>query len=175
MWMAHLQGTGRWEFFTENLYGSGVSVFAVTYCFSQWEMGRNSLKVYTRQGGMKWASGLRSIYKSFLPISIHLENSKAEMSHPFFPAREAGKTSCSMGVICQSSDAQLRYARIFPVGHRGKGVETETIWFLPNRTFYMGLWGHWTIYVGGLLKTKGTASGAKRTASGSLLCLGPGD
>lgn len=29
LWMAHVQGTGRWEFFKETLYGRGLSVFAV--------------------------------------------------------------------------------------------------------------------------------------------------
>lgn len=103
-------------------------------------IGRNRLKLYTREGGTQGTAGLTSMY-CFAAISIHLENPRAEMSHPFLSNRSSGKEFCSMGVICQPLDSQIRYVRIDPVEHW-----TETIWSLPNSTFYMGLYVHWTIY-----------------------------
>lgn len=84
-------------------------------------IGRNCLKLYTREGGMQGTAGLTGMY-CFAAISIHLENPKAEMSHPFLSNKSSGKDFCSMGVIYQPLDSQIRYVRIDPVEHW-----TETI------------------------------------------------
>lgn len=102
MWMAHVQGTGRWEFFTETLYGRGLSVFAVNLLFlTVGGIRRNRLKLYPREGGMQGTAGLTSMYKGFAAISIHLENSKAERSHLFLSNKSSRKDFCSMRVICR--------------------------------------------------------------------------
>lgn len=101
--MAHVQGTGRWEFFTETLYRRGLSVFAVNLLLLTVEGsgGTTSNSIQGREGGMQGISGLTSMYKGFAKISIHLENSKAERGHLFLSNKSSRKDFCSMGVICQ--------------------------------------------------------------------------
>jgi hypothetical protein len=89
-------------------------VFAPTHSFSE-EIERDTTSLYARDDHFPETLGLKRMCKSFPAIHNHLENSKAEMSHPWLSSKRNRKDFLLMGAISQPSDAQMRAARIFPV------------------------------------------------------------
>lgn len=105
--MAHLQGTGRWEFFTETLYRRGLSVFAVNLLLLTvgGSGGTASNSIQEREEYKEPQASQACIRALQQSVSIWKIQMQKRASYSC-PTRVAGKTSAQWG-----SSAGLRMPR----------------------------------------------------------------